>query len=52
MLRRDHQHAVLAPAHLGDGRALPGLLTALDAGTDAWRAVNAAGHLPQAATLL
>ncbi|MFD3759918.1 hypothetical protein [Streptomyces sp. NPDC058622] len=52
VLRRAHQHAVLALAHLGDVRALPELLTALDTGTDAWRAVNAAGHLPQAATLL
>ncbi len=48
-LRRAHQQAVLALAGLGDDRALPGLLTALDTGTDAWRAVNAAGHLPRAA---
>ncbi|MFI7355942.1 HEAT repeat domain-containing protein [Streptomyces avidinii] len=52
VLRRAHQHAVLALAHLGDERALPGLLTALDTGTDAWRAVNAAGHLPRAAAEL
>ncbi|MFH8628019.1 HEAT repeat domain-containing protein [Streptomyces vietnamensis] len=52
LLRRAHQQAVLALAGLGDHRALPGLLTALDTGTDAWRAVNAAGHLPQAATEL
>ncbi|MFG2487574.1 HEAT repeat domain-containing protein [Streptomyces virginiae] len=52
VLRRAHQHAVLALAHLGDNRALPGLLTALDTGTDAWRAVNVAGHLPQAAAEL
>ncbi|MGV9456606.1 HEAT repeat domain-containing protein [Streptomyces sp. NPDC003635] len=51
-LRRAHQQAVLALAQLGDERALPGLLTALDTGVDAWRAVNAAGHLPQAAAEL
>ncbi|GGU12466.1 hypothetical protein GCM10010272_67000 [Streptomyces lateritius] len=51
-LRRAHQQAVLALAQLGDERALPGLLTALDTGDDAWRAVNAAGHLPQAAAEL
>ncbi|MFJ1936625.1 HEAT repeat domain-containing protein [Kitasatospora sp. NPDC088160] len=49
LLRRAHQEAVTALARLGDERALPGLLTALDTGTDAWRAVQAAGHLPQAA---
>ncbi|MHA4773003.1 hypothetical protein L1085_000670 [Streptomyces sp. MSC1_001] len=42
----------MALASLGDERALPSLLTALDTGTDAWRAVNAAGHLPQAAAEL
>ncbi|MFJ3860462.1 HEAT repeat domain-containing protein [Streptomyces sp. NPDC090085] len=51
-LRRAHQQAVLALAGLGDGRALPGLLTALDTGVDAWRAVPAAGRLPQAAAEL
>ncbi|MFD7978736.1 HEAT repeat domain-containing protein [Streptomyces sp. NPDC059071] len=51
-LRRAHQQAVLALAQLGDERAVPGLLTALDTGTDAWLAVNAAGHLPQAAAEL
>ncbi|MFF4817138.1 HEAT repeat domain-containing protein [Kitasatospora sp. NPDC001309] len=40
---------VTALAGLGDERALPGLLTALDTGVDEWRAVRAAGHLPQAA---
>ncbi|WP_224277526.1 HEAT repeat domain-containing protein [Streptomyces sp. LS1784] len=49
LLRRAHQEAVTALAGLGDERALPGLLTALDTGTDDWRAVQAAGHLPQAA---
>ncbi|MFJ4094188.1 HEAT repeat domain-containing protein [Kitasatospora sp. NPDC089913] len=49
LLRRAHQHAVTALAHLGDERALPDLLTALDTGVDAWRAVQAAGDLPQAA---
>ncbi|WP_037881974.1 HEAT repeat domain-containing protein [Streptomyces sp. NRRL S-378] len=51
-LRRAHQQAVLALAELGDERALPGLLTALDTGIDAWRAVNAAGLLPKAAAEL
>ncbi|MFC9816045.1 HEAT repeat domain-containing protein [Streptomyces virginiae] len=51
-LRRAHQQAVLALAELGDGRALPGLLTALDRGVDVWRAVNAASRLPQAAAEL
>ncbi|WP_327380673.1 HEAT repeat domain-containing protein [Streptomyces sp. NBC_01207] len=50
--RPAHQQAVLALARLGDERALPGLLTALDTGIDAWRAVNAAGQLPQAAAEL
>ncbi|MEV6250562.1 hypothetical protein AB0M38_30890 [Streptomyces sp. NPDC051742] len=47
-MRRAHQLAVVAPAGLGDERALHSLLTALDTGTDAWRAADAAGHLPQA----
>ncbi|APU38486.1 hypothetical protein [Streptomyces sp. TN58] len=51
-LRRAHQQAVLALAELGDERALPGLLTALDTGIDAWRAVNAARLMPQAAAEL
>ncbi|MFF4922473.1 HEAT repeat domain-containing protein [Kitasatospora sp. NPDC001261] len=49
LLRRAHQQAVMALAGLGDERALPGLLTALDTGIDDWRAVQVAGHLPQAA---
>lgn len=49
LLRRAHQEAVTALARLGDERALPGLLTALDTDTDAWRAVQVAGCLPQAA---
>ncbi|MEU3571905.1 HEAT repeat domain-containing protein [Kitasatospora sp. NPDC036755] len=49
LLRRAHQEAVTALARLGDERALPGLLTALDTDADAWRAVQVAGHLPQAA---
>ncbi|MFF2119122.1 HEAT repeat domain-containing protein [Kitasatospora sp. NPDC058184] len=49
LLRRAHQQAVTALAGLGDERALPGLLTALDTGIDDWRAVQVAGHLPQAA---
>ncbi|MER7756857.1 HEAT repeat domain-containing protein [Kitasatospora sp. NPDC097643] len=52
LLRRAHQEAVTALARLGDERALPGLLTALDTDADAWRAVQAAGHLPQAAAEL
>ncbi|MFE7487314.1 HEAT repeat domain-containing protein [Kitasatospora sp. NPDC057541] len=49
LLRRAHQNAVAALAGLGDERALPDLVTALDAGVDSWRAVQAAGDLPQAA---
>ncbi|MEV4436648.1 HEAT repeat domain-containing protein [Streptomyces sp. NPDC049585] len=48
-LRRAHQEAVTALARLGDVRALPDLLTALDSGRDAWRAVQVAGHLHPAA---
>ncbi|MFG2696905.1 HEAT repeat domain-containing protein [Kitasatospora sp. NPDC048407] len=48
-LRRAHQEAALALARLGDERALPSLLVALDDGVDAWRAIPAAGHLPGAA---
>ncbi|MEV7123174.1 HEAT repeat domain-containing protein [Kitasatospora griseola] len=48
-LRRAHQEAALALAGLGDERALPSLLVALDDGVDAWRAVRAAGRLPGAA---
>ncbi|MFD5015384.1 HEAT repeat domain-containing protein [Streptomyces chartreusis] len=51
-LRRAHQEAVRALARLGDTRALPSLLTALDSGVDAWRAIQVAGHLPQAAQQL
>ncbi|MFC9705223.1 HEAT repeat domain-containing protein [Streptomyces sp. NPDC056943] len=50
--RRAHQEAVMALARLGDTRALPGLLTALDTGIDAWRAVQVAGHLRPAAAEL
>jgi hypothetical protein len=48
-LRRSHQEAVQALARLGDVRAVPSILTALDSGDDAWRAVQVAGTLPQAA---
>jgi hypothetical protein len=48
-LRRSHQEAVRALARLGDARALPSLLAALDSDVDAWRAIQVAGHLPQAA---
>ncbi|MET8637348.1 HEAT repeat domain-containing protein [Streptomyces sp. NPDC004680] len=51
-LRRSHQDAVRALARLGDARALPSLLTALDSDVDAWRAIQVAGHLPQAADQL
>jgi hypothetical protein len=52
LLRRAHQEAVLALARLDDVRALPGLLTALDTDTDAWRAVQVAGHLRAASAEL
>ncbi|WP_405771029.1 HEAT repeat domain-containing protein [Actinacidiphila glaucinigra] len=52
LLRRAHQQAVMALARLGDMRALPCLLTALDGGVDAWRAVEVAGHLAPAADRL
>ncbi|MFF9135701.1 HEAT repeat domain-containing protein [Streptomyces sp. NPDC014806] len=51
-LRRSHQEAVRALARLGDARALPSLLAALDGDVDAWRAIQVAGHLPQAADQL
>lgn len=51
-LRRSHQEAVRALARLGDTRALPSLLAALDSDVDAWRAIQVAGHLPQAADQL
>ncbi|MFI2437139.1 HEAT repeat domain-containing protein, partial [Streptomyces sp. NPDC018957] len=52
MLRRSHQEAVRALARLGDRRALPSLLAALDSDVDAWHAIQVAGHLPQAADQL
>ncbi|WP_247614036.1 HEAT repeat domain-containing protein [Streptomyces tagetis] len=51
-LRRSHQVAVRALARLGDAHALPSLLAALDNDADAWRAIQVAGHLPQAADRL
>ncbi|AVV46573.1 hypothetical protein C6376_39650 [Streptomyces sp. P3] len=51
-LRRSHQEAVRALARLGDLRAVPSLLAALDGDADAWRAVQVAGHLPQVADQL
>ncbi|OIJ85366.1 hypothetical protein BIV25_44145 [Streptomyces sp. MUSC 14] len=39
-------------ARLGDARALPSLLAALDSDIDAWRAIQVADHLPQAADQL
>ncbi|MFF4316878.1 HEAT repeat domain-containing protein [Streptomyces sp. NPDC001507] len=52
LLRRSHQEAVRALARLGDARALPSLLAALDSDIDAWRAIQVAQHLPQAADQL
>lgn len=51
-LRRSHQEAIQALARLGDVRAVPSILTALDSGDDAWRAVQVVGALPQAADQL
>ncbi|MET9914183.1 HEAT repeat domain-containing protein [Streptomyces sp. NPDC006476] len=48
-LRKSHQAAVRALARLGDARALPSLLAALDGDVDAWRAIQVTRHLPQAA---
>ncbi|WP_331733624.1 HEAT repeat domain-containing protein (plasmid) [Embleya sp. NBC_00888] len=45
LLRRAHREAVMALARLGDVRAVPSLLTALDDDVDAWRAEQVAGHL-------
>ncbi|UXY25086.1 HEAT repeat domain-containing protein (plasmid) [Streptomyces cynarae] len=52
LLRRSHQEAVRALARLADARALPSLLAALDNVVDAWRAIQVAGHLLQAADQL
>lgn len=49
LVRRAYQEAVRALARLGDLRALPCVLAALDEGADAWRAVQVAGHLAGAA---
>ncbi|MEU2346349.1 HEAT repeat domain-containing protein [Streptomyces sp. NPDC013082] len=49
LVRRAHQEAVRALARLRDLRALPSVQTALDEGADAWRAVQVAGHLHEAA---
>ncbi|WP_026402051.1 hypothetical protein [Actinomadura rifamycini] len=51
-VRRGHQEAVQALARLGDVRAVPSLVAALDGGEDGWRAVQVAGRLPQAAERL
>lgn len=51
-LRRLHQKAVMAMARLGDARAVPSLLAAMDSDVDDWRAVQVAGMLPQAADQL
>ncbi|MGW6286289.1 HEAT repeat domain-containing protein [Streptomyces sp. NPDC055107] len=49
LVRRAHQEAVRSLACLGDLRALSCVRAALDKGTDAWRAVQVAGHLGGAA---
>jgi hypothetical protein len=46
--RRAYQNAVRALARLGDVRAVPSLLAALDCGIDDWRAVEVAGALKEA----
>ncbi|MGW0665291.1 HEAT repeat domain-containing protein [Streptodolium elevatio] len=51
-LRRAHQFAARALAALGDSRALPSLLVALDTGVDAWRATESAAHLTEASAVL
>ncbi|MGN9838314.1 hypothetical protein ACTMTI_09370 [Nonomuraea sp. H19] len=51
-LRRAHQEAVRALARLGDVRAVPSVLAALDSGVDDWRAVQVTGALPEAADQL
>jgi hypothetical protein len=51
-IRRAHQEAVRTLARLGDARAVPSVLVALDSGVDAWRAIEVAGTLPEAADLL
>jgi len=48
--RRAYQEAVLALARLGDERAVPSVLAALDSGVDEWRAVQAAVSLPKSAS--
>ncbi|MER5889998.1 HEAT repeat domain-containing protein [Streptomyces sp. NPDC001941] len=48
-LRRAHQEAVMALATLGDSRAVPSLIQALDREVDTWRALQVISHLPQAA---
>lgn len=48
-LRRAHQNAVRALARMGDDRAVPDVLAALEQDVDTWRAVEVAGFLPQAA---
>ncbi|MFF7211695.1 HEAT repeat domain-containing protein [Streptomyces sp. NPDC008238] len=52
LLRRAHQEAVMALARMGDVRALPDLLTALDTDSDAWRVIQVAGDLRSGAAEL
>lgn len=49
LVREAHQNVVRALARLGDDRAVPHLAAAFASGVDVWRAVHAAGHLPQGA---
>lgn len=51
-LRRLHQKASMALARLGDLRALPSLLVALDQDVDAWSVIGVVGSLPQASDAL
>jgi HEAT repeat protein len=47
--RRAYQESVRALASLGDGRAAPSVVAALDGGVDIWRAIEVAGALREAA---
>ncbi|MEU4161056.1 hypothetical protein [Actinoplanes sp. NPDC026670] len=51
-LRRAYQKAVLTLARLGDERAVPSLVGALDGDVDVWLAVPALGGFPQVADLV
>ncbi|THV37088.1 HEAT repeat domain-containing protein [Glycomyces buryatensis] len=51
-LREPFQEAVLALAKLGDVRAVPYLVEALDSGVDTWKGVQVAGGLSEATGVL